>query len=372
MNGFKGMRVALVGPLPPPAGGMANQTLQLAELLRSAGARVELVQTNTPHRPAWVGRVPVLRAGARLLPYALGLWRAAGRNQIFHVMANSGWSWHLFAAPAIRIAARRGVPVVVNYRGGDAATFLARSHRSVKATIERASAVAVPSGFLQQVFAEHGMASEIVRNVVDLARFRPDVTGRPRAAHLVITRNLELIYDNATAIRALALVRRHVPEARLTITGTGPEQSALRNLAIELGLQDAVCLAGRLDRDEVAALYRDADVVLNPSTVDNAPNSLLEAMASGVPIVSTNVGGVPFLVQQGKTALLVPPQRPDAMADAVARLLNNSDEAAELVRGGLDEVRRHTWDQVSHSLAHLYARVIAGTSPQRRPDPNHA
>ncbi len=357
MIGFVDLRIALVGPLPPPAGGMANQTRQLAELLRAAGGVVEIVQTNVPYRPAWIGRVPMLRAAARLLPYTAHLWRAAGRNQLFHVMANSGWSWHLFAMPAIRIAARRGVPVVVNYRGGEAATFLARSHRSVRATIARASAVAVPSGFLRQVFAGYGMVTEIVPNVVDLERFRPAEVPRPRGAHLVVTRNLEAIYDNATAIRALALLRQHVPDASLTIAGSGPEREALQALVGELGLTAAVSFSGRLERDAVAALYREADLVLNPSTVDNTPNSLLEAMASGVPIVSTDVGGVPYIVQDGTTALLVPARDPAAMAAAARRLLENPTFADRLVEAGLAEVRQYTWQEVSRVLANAYLRA---------------
>ncbi|MBS0593326.1 MAG: glycosyltransferase family 1 protein, partial [Proteobacteria bacterium] len=89
---------------------MANQTRQLAELLAAEGARVQLVQTNAPYRPAWVGRLPVVRAGFRLVPYLYRLWRAAGSSRLFHVMANSGWSWHLFSAPAIAIASLRAVP----------------------------------------------------------------------------------------------------------------------------------------------------------------------------------------------------------------------------------------------------------------------
>ena len=94
-------RIALVGPLPPPSGGMANQTRQLAQLLQQAGAQVELVQVNAPYQPRWLGSIKGLRALFRLLPYLLHLWRAAGKAELLHIMANSGWSWHLFAAPAI-------------------------------------------------------------------------------------------------------------------------------------------------------------------------------------------------------------------------------------------------------------------------------
>ena len=80
---------------------------------------------------------------------------------------------------------------------------------------------------------------------------------------------------------------------------------------------------GTLDRDEMAALYRSASVVINPSRVDNMPNSVLEAMASGVPVVSTNVGGVPFILREDVTGLLVPRADPEAMAAAVLRVLGD-------------------------------------------------
>ena len=359
MTVFAGLRIGLVGPLPPPAGGMANQTRQLAELLTAAGAQVELIQTNAAYRPALVGRVPVLRALFRLVPYIASLWRGAGRADLFHVMANSGWSWHLFAAPAIRIAHRRGVPVLVNYRGGEAGPFLARSHASVRRTLARAAVLAVPSGFLQAVFARHGIAADIVPNIVDLARFHPAPADRAPGAHLVVVRNLEPIYDNQTALRALAIVRQQCPQAHLTVAGTGPDEASLRALADELGLQSAVRFAGRLDRDAVAELVRHADVALNPSTVDNMPNSVLEALASGVPVVSTDVGGVPFIVQDGTTALLVPPREPAAMAAAVLRLLDNRAAASAMAEAGLAHVRRFTWERVASDLDTAYTRALS-------------
>lgn len=356
-----GLRVVLVGPLPPPAGGMANQTRQLAELLAAEGARVALVQVNAPYRPAWVGRVRGLRAGFRLAPYLVRLWRAAGAADLFHVMANSGWAWHLFAAPAIRVAAWRGVPVVVNYRGGEAAAFLRGSARAVRATLARAAALAVPSGFLQRVFAEHGIASRVLPNVVDLERFRPAADARrdPAAPHLVVARNLEPIYDVGTALRAFAAVRAALPGARLSVAGTGPALDELRALAESLGVGGAVAFTGRLDRDQMAALYRDADVVLNPSRVDNMPNSILEALASGVPVVSTDVGGVPFVVAHGKTALLVAAGDDRAMADAALALLRDARLRAGLVAAGLAEVQRYAWARVRGELAALYADCLA-------------
>ncbi|MBH9576518.1 glycosyltransferase family 4 protein [Inhella proteolytica] len=354
---LEGLRLLLVGPLPPPAGGMATQTAQLKRLLEGEGVQVELVQTNAAYRPAWLASVPVLRAFARLLPYLWALWRACGRAQLLHLMANSGWSWHLFAAPAIAIARLRGVPVLVNYRGGEAEGFLARSRRVVAWTLNRVQGLVVPSGFLVQVFERFGWRAQIVPNVVDLALFQPG-PARPPGQHLVVTRNLEALYDNASAIRALAELHRTHPECRLTLAGSGPQRAELEALVAELGLQAVVRFAGRLERRELAALLHSADVLLNPSLADNMPNSLLEAMASGVPVVSTRVGGVPFMVEHGRTALLVPPKDPGALAAAVRELLDNPARAAGLREAGLQEALRYTWQQVAPCLAQAYRRCM--------------
>lgn len=363
--------IALVGPLPPPSGGMANQALQLAGLLRDAGVAVDFVQTNAPYRPAWAGRLRGVRALCRMLPYLAALWRAAGRVQVFHVMANSGWSWHLFAAPAIWIAHLRGTPVVLNYRGGEAANFLQQAAAWMRPSLRRCAALAVPSGFLAHVFGRHGIDSVVVPNIVNLERFAAaarDAAAAQRPAgalRLLVARNLEDIYDNASALRAFALVRQRHPQAQLTVAGSGPLRGALEQLARELGVAQAVHFTGRVDTADMPALYRDADIMLNPSLIDNMPNSVLEALASGALVVSTNVGGVPYIVEHGRTALLVPPADPAAMAQAVLRLADTPALAAALRSAGRASVAQYAWTSVKPRLLEVYRQALASKGGRR-------
>ena len=210
----------------------------------------------------------------------------------------------------------------MNYRGGEADAFLARSVRLVRPTLARASVLAVPSGFLQEVFARYGFASTVLPNVVDTMRFSPaGPTAIGLERHILSWRAIsEAIYDIAAAIRAFARVRAKFPAASLSIAGTGPDLSALRALSESLGVAAATRFTGRLEREQMAALYRSADMVLNPSRVDNMPNSVLEALACGVPVVSTDVGGVPYIVQDRRTAMLVKPGNDAAMAEAAIEL----------------------------------------------------
>lgn len=355
-NPIRPVRIGLVGPLPPPSGGMANQTRQLARLLSEAGLGVSLVQVNAPYRPQWVEHLPVVRAFARLLPYTIHLWRTAATVDLVHVMANSGWAWHLFAAPAIWVASLRGKPVIVNYRGGEAEGFFKKQFFGVRPTLNRASMVVVPSAFLEAVFAKWAVPTRIVPNIIDLSRFHP--TSPPGQIHLVVTRNLEDLYDIPTAIEAFAIVRKRHPSARLTIAGTGPKHSELEAMCGRLGLADAVRFTGRLDNERMAGLYQSATLMLNPSLADNMPISLLEAMASGVPIVSTNVGGIPYLARDGITALLVAPKNPQAMANAVLRLLDDPRLVRRLREAGLSDVQQYTWDHVRGRLFDVYAQAL--------------
>lgn len=331
------------------------QTAMLAERLRNEGLVVLALATNAPYRPSFIGRWRGIRALFRLVPYLGALWRLAGRSQLVHLMANSGWSWHLYAAPAIWICRLRGVPVIVNYRGGEAASFLAAAGHWVLPTLARASLLVVPSGFLREVFDRHGVRAEVIPNVVDLSLFR---SGARSATPLVIvTRNLEPIYDIATALRAMARVRREVAAARIVVAGTGPQQAELQALARSLGIDDAVEFTGRLDREELAARLRSSWVCLNPSLVDNMPNSLLEAMASEVPIVSTRVGGVPYIVEDGMSALLVPPCDDDAMARAIVRLIREPELADRLRHAGRTGVAACTWQVVGPQWLRTYRRL---------------
>lgn len=344
------LRVAIVGPLAPPAGGMAAQTKQLCARLIAEGIDAEVVRTNPPWRPRFVAGVRGVRALFRFIPYLWRLWCASGRCNVVHVMANSGWAWHLSAAPAVCIGKLRRRRVVVNYRGGLAEPFLERSAAWIRPTMRMADAIVVPSGFLRAVFARFGIETMIVPNVVDTALFSPGGSAPGERAkespHVVMTRNLEPIYDVATGLRAFAKLRESKPAARLSVAGDGPERAALETLAREFGVANSVVFRGSLSRDEIAALYRSATLMLNSSVADNTPNALIEAMACGIPIVSTDAGGIRFLVRDRETALLCPTRDVDALARAMLEVLDDLSLAAGLAANGREAVRGCTWDAV--------------------------
>lgn len=357
----KPLVLGLVGPVPPPLGGMAAQTRQLATLLRDDGVDIVQLATNGPWRPAWVGRIPVLRALFRLVPYLFAVWRLAGRVQVIHLMANSGWSWQLYSAPVLWLAGWRGTPVVVNYRGGEARNYLESSARWVRPSLQRAAALVVPSTYLKGIFSEFGFTASVVPNIIDTERFHPVSTKSQETDFTVIvTRHLERIYGLDTALRAIAIAAPEIPGLRVLIAGDGPLRGELQAQARALGIDEAVAFVGQLERDEVAAIYRQADVMLNPSTVDNMPNSVLEALASGVVVVSTDVGGVPHVVTHGETALLSPAGDAEAMARHIVQVYRDPVLRQALVAAGLNQVSQYSWPCVKEQWLSIYRQQLPG------------
>lgn len=356
------MRVCIVGPIPPPAGGMAGQTRQLVDLLNNQDLEVALVATNAAYRPAWVGRIPVLRALFRLLPYFVTLYGEIRRADVVHMMANSGWSWYLFAMPCIWVSHWLNTPVIVNYRGGHAESFFQGAWSKVRGSMKKAARIVVPSGFLQQVFARYDTDAAVIPNILDAERFCPASHQLPASLHLISTRNLEHIYGNDVILHAFAKLQKKHPEARLTVAGSGPQRAELEGLAERLAIADRVTFCGRLNQEQMVALYQSAHLMLNASRVDNSPNSLIEAMACGVPVVSSDVGGIPFLIQCGENGLLVHPDDADALAESALSLLDDKLLYARVRQNALISVERFHQDKVIAQWMALYGALCSKTN----------
>jgi len=178
------------------------------------------------------------------------------------------------------------------------------------------------------------------------------------APHLIITRNLETLYGIDIALQAFARVVKKYPKAQLSIAGSGPQLKELEELVHKLQLSKQVIFTGGLQRQEIIDLYRGADMMINASRADNAPNAILEAWAAGLPIVSTNVGGIPWLVDDGINAILVPVDQAPALSDAILEVLDRPDLFATLQKNGLEKSAEYGWQQVREQLLPLYQHLL--------------
>jgi glycosyltransferase involved in cell wall biosynthesis len=327
------LQVGLVAPTVRLLGGHSVQAARLIEAWRDdADVTVRLIPINpTPPRfLAALSRIKFVRTLVTQLCYWPLLMREVRRVDVLHVFATSNASFFRAAAPAILVGWLYRRRLVVNYRG-DGRAHLARS--AVARRILRRVRVAVPSAYFQAICAEFRIPSEIVPNIANLMqfRYRPRDTLRPR---LLSTRNFEPIYNVACTLRAFARVQVSYPHASLVLVGGGTQERALRRLASDLGLRH-VSFAGYIGPDTISQFYNAADIYVQTPTIDNMPGSVIEAFASGLPVVATRVGGVPLIVEHGAHGLLAPSEDDEAVAGHVLELLKNPAEARRMAAAAM-------------------------------------
>jgi glycosyltransferase involved in cell wall biosynthesis len=308
--------------------------------------------------PAWpfdsLLRIRYLRTLITQLWYWPLFFRELRRADIVHIFSASYTSFLLAPLPAIIVAKLLGKPVILNYRSGEAPDHLARS-RLARAVLRRADLNVVPSSFLRDVFAEFGIPAEIVPNTIDLKRFayRERIPLRP---HCISTRNFEPLYNVACTLRAFAQVQAQHPDATLTLVGSGSQEAVLRARAHTLGLRH-VTFAGRVAPGDIHRFYAAADIYIQTPSIDNMPGSVLEAFASGLPVVATGIGGVPTVVTHGVHGLLAPDDDDRAIASHVLRYLEDPDYARRLAAAAYERCRAYEWPVVREKWINVYRSV---------------
>ena len=194
-------------------------------------------------------------------------------------------------------------------------------------------------------------ADRVVRiyNGLDVERFAANGAARQEPPLVLAVGRLVEKKGFADLIRACSVLRRDGQTFRCRIVGKGELEDELRGLIAELGLEDQVELAGPIPREQLLAVYRRASVVVAPCVIgadgnrDGLPTVVTEAMALGIPVVATDVTGIPELVEDGRTGLLVPQRQPQALAAAIRRVLVDAGWAGDLARAGRARVE-HEFD----------------------------
>ena len=381
-----GLRALLLNYEYPPLGGGAGvATAALAECLARRGAVVDVVTAGTTGR---LQRV-IARPG-------LAVIRVPTRRTGVHQASMADAAWYLASAlPVVRRLVRRrtydvvhcyfslptgvllplgglgALPSVVSLRGSDVPGYdgtvrtLQRMHRVLRPLTRhiwrRAGHVVALSESLGRLAHETdpGLRYSVIRNGVDVERFRPPVQPRPlrldRVHCLAVAR---LVERKGIADLLHAFARLERGRFTLEIVGEGKDGPAFRALAAELGLAEAVTFTGALDHEQVAERYRAADLFTLASWDESFGNVFAEALASGLPIVGSLVGGIPEFVTPGRNGFLVEPRRPDLLAAAIRSLADKP-----LLRAEMAARNRHkaetvlSWDAVADRYLAVYGAL---------------
>ena len=400
------MRILMVSWEYPPLiyGGLGRHVHGLAEALAADGHDVAVLSQAHPDVPPdeMVGGVRVIRAaagepGADIARWVRTLNRAQRRTgavllKTWRPDVVHAHDW-VAADAGVSLARAAHSPLVATFHATEAGlwngwltTPLSRHRHDTEAWLVRqATRTIVCSAAMQaEVTAalrvapeeltrvHNGVAPEAWRTTAEQrAAIRAAMAVPADAPLIVLAGRVEWEKGGDVAIRALRLVRRIHRDACLVIAGTGSQQPALQDLARRQRIARAVRFAGHLDESALAALLATADVAVVPSSYEPFGLAALEAAAAGTPVVAGDAGGLPEIIADGRTGLLVPPRKPGILADAITRLLDDRTLADGLVSAARRDIEaRFGWPLVARHTEKVYAEAVSDPrTPRPRPKP---
>jgi glycosyltransferase involved in cell wall biosynthesis len=350
-------RVLIVGPSLRYLGGQAVQAGRLLHGLRGAeGIKAQYLEVDPvlPMPLALLQRVPILRTLVTSLRYMAALLRQVPRHDTIHIFSASYWSFLIAPTPALIVGRLFGKRVLLNYHSGEADDHLTRWGWHAIPLLRLADVIVVPTGFLVDVFHKHGLAATPIPNHID-ADGLPRRSRASMVPRFFCNRNFEAHYSVRAVVAAFREVQAVYPTAELVLAGGGALRNALEEQAGELGLA-RVTFTGPVLPSSMPALYDAADVYVNASLIDNMPLSLLEAYVHGVPVVTSDAGGIPWIARDGDTAAVVPAGDVTALAAAMIAVVREPAQAQERARRARMFVQaQFAWDRVRGQWLDVYA-----------------
>lgn len=331
------MRILLICNYKPGVGGISGQVEILQRKLRDEGHTADIFST----KGTVLWRLGLIRR----------LYKRLKAYDILHIHCCSGWG---FLPAVVGIAAGRRLKkrIVLTYHGGGGERFFDRHPRLVHHYLMRTDRNIVLSGFLAQVFDQHRIPYTVIPNIIELdgTHYRERTSLKP---DFICVRAHEPLYNIPCILRAFQRVQERLPEATLALVGHGSQHEALTQEVNGMGLRN-VTFTGRVDNSEIYRQLDRADIMLSAPKVDNMPVSLLEAMNAGLLVISSRVGGVPYMIEDGKTGLLFDSDNADQLAERMLWATEHPAECLAIVRQAQQEVDHYQWINIKEKLYIAY------------------
>ena len=331
-------KVLFVSNYAQGVGGISGQVGCLMKNLRMDGSvEVEVFSTK--------GSI------AKRLLLLFRLLLKAKEYDVLHIHGCSYWGFLpvVYGIVAGKLWRKR---VVVTYHGGEAEEFFSKHPRWVRFWLMKADDRVVLSGFLQTVFEKYSIPAIVIPNIVETRKelFIEKAVLRPK---FISVRHLKELYNIPCILRAFGRVQKEIPESELTLWGEGEQKNMLENMVKEMRLKK-VSFVGQVPSVEVWNYLKTNDIILSSPWADNMPVSLLEAFSAGLLVVSSNVGGVPYLVENGSTGLLFESDDDQGMASQMLWALSHQKESLEIIANARKKVEEFSWDNIKEKIIALY------------------
>ena len=278
------------------------------------------------------------------------------RKNIDLVIIDTYSTWNYwYATMGAGLCRVLSIPYIMILHGGNLEMRLDGSSKKMLALFREANALVAPSGFLRKKLGKFQFDNLVtIPNSIEIESY--SFKKRKQVSpSLLWVRAFDEIYRPELAMDVLELVLKDYPEAELCMVGPDKDGSLprLQKLASEQRLP--VVFEGKLTKSEWTSLAADYDIFINTTSIDNTPVSVIEAMALGLPVVSTNVGGLPYMLEHDHNGILVEPDNPTAMATAIVRLIKEPELAQKISLNGRKMVEKYDWENVKTFWLELLA-----------------
>ena len=331
------MRILLIANYRQGVGGISGQVEILQKKLREEGYSVDVFNT----------KGSVFRR--LLLTWNLG--RKGKVYDVFHIHCCSNWGF-LPAVIGIRVGKRLKKRIVLTYHGGGGEVFFDKHPHLVHWYLTKTDVNIVLTGFLAKIFDKHQLPYTVIPNIFDMddSQFRDRLTLQSR---FICVRAHEELYNIPCILRAFQRMQRQISEAYLMLVGDGSLHEDLMRQVGQMNIPN-VMFTGRVDNSEIMQYLDQADVMLSAPKVDNMPVSLIEAMNAGLLVVSSRVGGVPYMIEDGVNGLLFESDNDVELAEKMIWAIGHQDLVRNMVIKAKQSVQQYQWANVKEKLYVAY------------------
>ncbi|MFA0964674.1 glycosyltransferase family 4 protein [Roseivirga sp. BDSF3-8] len=332
-------RILFVGNFFDKKAGTTSPSRKVAEVLNKQGLKSSFVSSFTNR----LYRVPDILMRVISYPYS-----------ILHIDVYSGNAFRI-AETTARLALKRKKPYVLALHGGSLPEFFQNNADRINELFSQASFIYTPSNYLHRFFNKQNpdCAITYMPNMVDLAAFSPKPVYGP-VKKLLWVRAFTPIYNPDIAPKVLHELGKDYPD--LTLTMVGPDKGLLpqiKSLADDLGVADRISFTGPVPNASLPEVYRNHDVLLNTTSYESFGMSVAEAAASGLPVISSRVGELPLIWNEGSDILFTSEVKAEAFAVHLRKLLEDSQLAEELGRSASINVKNFDEEKLAQRWAHI-------------------
>ena len=331
------MRILLIANYSETGGGISVQVRLLQEKLRKEGIECDILSTK----------------GSPFKRVKSVIWLLShGREyDILHMHACSDKGF-LPAIIGITTGRLLGKRTVLTYHGGGAEGYFRRKTRLVKHYLNRTSANIVLSEFIGRVFDQYGLEYIVIPNIIEL-QDRPTRRRNYLQPNYISIRALSDTYNLECTLRAFEYVVKKKPEATLTLLGEGPSREKLEEMVKNREIPH-ISFVGHVNNEEIYQYLDKADIMVSSSRFDNMPVSILEGFNAGVLVISSRVGGVPYMIEDGKNGLLFDNDNAEMMADQMLHAVEDQGHSRQMIEAARRSLGKYRWENNKLLLFRLY------------------